>query len=63
MRLWQMSVKFGVDWKFGEFYLKFRIKGEMYCFDAKPFNLTACFIMKCDTKCYDYALKMAGHEQ
>ena len=26
-----------------------------YCFDEKPFNLTACFIIKCDTKCYDYA--------
>ena len=33
------------------------IKGCMvyqYCFDVKPFNLAACFIMKCDTKCYDY---------
>ena len=25
-----------------------------YCFDAKPFNLTACFITKCDTEFYDY---------
>ena len=25
-----------------------------YCYDVNPFNLTACFIMKCD-KCYDYA--------
>ena len=31
-----------------------------YCFDAKPFCLTACFITKRDTKCYDYALKMVG---
>ena len=22
-----------------------------YCFDAKPFNLTSCFITKCDVKC------------
>ena len=26
-----------------------------YCFDAKPFNLKACFITKCDAKFYDYA--------
>ena len=42
-----------------------QVKGTMrqYCFDAKPFNLTACCITKCDAKCYGYALKMAGHEQ
>ena len=34
-----------------------------YCFDAKPFNLTACFITKREVKFYDYTLKMAGHEQ
>ena len=33
-----------------------------YCFDVKPFNLTACFIMKYDAKYYDYTcIKMAGH--
>ena len=26
-----------------------------YCFDVEPFNLTACFIIKCEVKCYDYA--------
>ena len=42
-------------------YSMFYIKGVVrrYCFDVKLFNLTACFIMKC----YDYALKMAGHGQ
>ena len=41
------------------------VKGAVhhYCFDVKPFNLSACFIMKCDMKCYDYILKMVGHEQ
>ena len=41
------------------------VKGAVnrYCFDVKTFNLTACFIMKCDVKCYDYTLKMAGYEQ
>ena len=41
------------------------IKGVVcwYCSDEKPFNITACFIIKSDTKYYDYALKMAGHEQ
>ena len=31
-----------------------------YCFDAKPFNLKACFITKCDTKFYDYAHRNGG---
>ena len=33
------------------------IKGAVcrYCFSVKPFNLTACFIMKRDANCYDYA--------
>ena len=42
-----------------------QVKGAVrwYCIDAKPFNLTACFITKCDMNCYDYTLKMAGHGQ
>ena len=42
-----------------------KIKGAVcqYYFDVKPFNLTACFIMKCDTKCYDMHIKMEGHGQ
>ena len=38
------------------------IKGvvHQYCYDGKPFNLTACFIMKCDVKCYDYAHQNGG---
>ena len=31
-----------------------------YYFDAKPSNLTAYFIMKHDTKCYDYAYQNDG---
>ena len=31
-----------------------------YCLGVKPFNLTACFIMKCDTKCYDYSYQNGG---
>ena len=31
-----------------------------YCFDVKPSSLTACFIMKYDTKCYDYAHQNGG---
>ena len=34
-----------------------------YCFDAKSFNLTACFIMKCYAICYYYMLKIAAHGQ
>ena len=29
-----------------------------YCFDVKPFNLTACFITKCDAN--DYAHQNSG---
>ena len=32
-------------------------------YSEKPFNLTACYIKKCNTIWYDYALKMAGHGQ
>ena len=41
------------------------IKGTVsqYCYDAKSFNLTVCFITKCDTICYGYVLKMADHGQ
>ena len=31
-----------------------------YCYDAKPFNLTACFITKCDPKCYNYVHQHDG---
>ena len=34
-----------------------------YYFDVKPFNLAACFITKCDAKCYDTCIKMAGQGQ
>ena len=40
--------------------VKNAIKGAVrqYCFDVKPFSLLACFITKCDTKCYDTYIKM-----
>ena len=43
----------------------FNIKGVVcrYCYDVKPFNLTACFIMKCDTSVIITRSKMEGHEQ
>ena len=31
-----------------------------YCFGVKPFNLTTCFITKCDANCYDYAHQNGG---
>ena len=31
-----------------------------YCFHVKPFNLTACFIMKCDINCYDHTHQNGG---
>ena len=34
-----------------------------HCFDVKPFNLSACFITKCDVKRYDTYIKMADHGQ
>ena len=38
------------------------IKGVVcrYCFDAKPSNLTAYFIMKCDAICYYYMHQNGG---
>ena len=41
------------------------IKGVVrrYCFDTWPFHVNSLFIMKCDVKCYDYALKMMSHGQ
>ena len=46
-------------------FLDGEVKGAVswYCSDVKPFILTTCSIMKCDTKCYEYDLKMAGHGQ
>ena len=43
----------------------FNIKGVVcqYCYDVKPFSLTACFITKCDTSFMIIRSKMAGHEQ
>ena len=42
--------------------MAFSLKGAVcwYCFGVKPFNLTACFIMKCDMNCYDYAHQNGG---
>ena len=34
-----------------------------YCYDVKPFNLTAYFITKCDTSVMTMCIKMAGHGQ
>ena len=34
-----------------------------YCYDVKPFNLMACFIMKCDTNVMITCFTMVGHGQ
>ena len=39
-------------------YLKGAVR--QYYYDVKPSNLTACFIMKHDMKCYDYANQNDG---
>ena len=31
-----------------------------YYFDVKPFNLTVCFITKCDAECYEYVHQNGG---
>ena len=42
-----------------------RFKGVVcwHCCDVKPFNLTACFITKCDMSVMITRIKMVGHEQ
>ena len=41
-------------------YVLFKGAVRWCCFGVKPFNLAACFIMKCDAKCYDYAHQNGG---
>ena len=41
--------------------LQLNVKGVVhwYCFE-KPFNLTACFVTRCDAECCDYANQNDG---